>query len=152
MKIKVSFYLGEYKRYLLTQFSCSILKQLQNHFMERFYQWGWWWWWNIVIQHSQFFDTDLIIIFTQGFRHWTMKIRLLCWKGLQLKLCFSVQLRFSVRNFQLDMLTYWKREFERAVSNLANGKKFVPASKNLYIPWRQASCLSYAVICPLWLA
>ena len=24
------------------------------------------------------FDTDLIIIFTQGFRHWTMKIRLLC--------------------------------------------------------------------------
>lgn len=98
------------------------------------------------------FDTDLIIIFTQGFRHWTMKIRLLCWKGLQLKLCFSVQLRFSVRNFQLDMLTYWKREFERAVSNLANGKKSIPASKNLYIPWRQASCLSYAVICPLWLA
>ena len=32
---------------------------------------------NIVIEHS-IFDTDLIIIFIQDFRHWTMKIRLLC--------------------------------------------------------------------------
>lgn len=96
----------------------------------------------------------LMIIFTQDFKHWTMKIRLLCWKVLQLKQCSSVQLRFSIRNFQLDMLTYWKREFERVVSDLVNGKK-----KRLFLQVRVCTAMksgllpiSCNVLCPLWLA
>lgn len=69
-----------------------------------------------------FSDTDWIFTCMQDFRHWTMKTRLLCWKGLRLKLCSSVPLRFSIRNFQLDIQTYWRKEFERVVCVLVNGK------------------------------
>lgn len=45
------------------------------------------------------------------------------------------------------MLTYWKKEFGRVVSDLANGKEFVPASKNLYIPQdRRLVCLMQSYV------